>query len=143
VTTDPRICEVCGVSGAPQRMDYELGRKRYLCVGCKDAPPDGAEWKSRHPDIGEFYSLGKTVTWRGVELVCTLAHHCGGAAVHPWDPGWGWPTSKAATLWAPNGDVEAAKLLAVVDVIGADDALAGEHERLTAIARELTVTEAL
>jgi hypothetical protein len=111
-----------------------------MCVGCVDPPPDGAEWCSRS-NHGEFYSLGVRAQWRGVMLVCTLAHHAGENADHPWDPGWGWSAEKAATLWAPDGDVEAAKLRAEINGIRNDGAHVrplsfGVSRRQHAFARE-------
>lgn len=65
---------------------------------------DRAEWSTGH------FHLGQRVTWRGVVLVCTTDHYAGANADHPWDPGVGWPPSRAAALWAPDGDLEEAKL---------------------------------
>jgi hypothetical protein len=67
-----------------------------------------SEWRVPH-----HYKLGDHATWFGVRLVCTRDHYAGEAAEDPWDPGAGWPEKKAATLWAPNGPVEAKKLEAV------------------------------
>lgn len=90
-----------------------------------------------------------------VRLVCTRSHFAGHAAEHPWDPGAGWGPAVAATLWAPDGEVEAAKLTAAVNGIR-DDAshstermlelyganrtrwLRAHSARLLEIARELT-----
>lgn len=81
------------------------------------------------------YEVGVHVTWEGVRLVCTRAHYAGDAAVHPWDPGDGWSAAKAATLWAPNGEVEAARLRVVVQQRPAP--LSGASDRLGAVLREV------
>jgi len=75
---------------------------------------DGKSWRGSHP-----YVEGVRVTWSGVRLVCTFGHYAGHVAVHPWDPGYGWDERKAATLWTPDGEVEVARLRALVqDIAG-------------------------
>ena len=60
------------------------------------------------------WTVGERCTWVGVTLVCCRRHYAGERAVHPWDPAAGWSAVKAATLWAPDGDVEEARLIAAV-----------------------------
>jgi hypothetical protein len=68
------------------------------------------EWK---PGSGDW-AVGERCAWGGVVLVCCRRHYAGERALHPWDPAHKWSAAGAATLWAPDGDVEEAKLVAAV-----------------------------
>lgn len=68
----------------------------------------GGEW-----GYGKW-AVGDRCVWRGITLVCCTGHYAGDAADHPWDPGHGWPVERAAALWAPDGDVETARLRAML-----------------------------
>lgn len=100
---------------------------------------EGHEWESPHP-----YIVGVRVVWRGVTLTCTLPHYAGDQAEHPWDPGDGWKVPKNASMWTPDGDVEAARLRVVVaemlnEPAAGGDAFALKHrDRLKRIVEELT-----
>lgn len=91
------------------------------------------EWA---PGSGDW-AVGERCTWRGVALVCCRRHYAGEAAVHPWDPAAGWTPAKAATLWAPDGDVEEAKLVAVVQQL-IDSAKWHKGDRLAELMHHVT-----
>jgi hypothetical protein len=82
------------------------------------------EWK---PGSGDW-AVGERATWAGVVLVCCRRHYAGERALHPWDPAHGWSAAGAATLWAPDGDVEEAKLVAAVRR-GVDGMRGDPHDR--------------
>jgi len=61
------------------------------------------------------YELGQAIYWRGVRLICCTAHYAGHAALHPWDPGAGWPPERANALWEPARPKDRALLRLVGD----------------------------
>jgi hypothetical protein len=69
-----------------------------------------AEWAAP-----ESFSPDDRVLWRGAELVCLVDHYAGQRATHPWDPGGGWRSPRAAGLWAP-GTAESAETLRAMEV---------------------------
>jgi hypothetical protein len=101
------------------------------------------EWS---PGSGDW-AVGERCVWRGVALVCCRSHYAGERAIHPWDPAHGWPAKLAAVLWAPDGDVEEAKLvLVVLELIGRPAFHAKVKDRLGELMAHVTrkwATEAM
>lgn len=59
------------------------------------------------------YRVGTRVDWEAITLVCCKAHTTYSGAEHPWQVG-GMKLEAQACLWAPDGDVEAARLKTLV-----------------------------